>query len=492
MALSLFAGSVVACLSGSAMAGDAPALPAHRLEAPGPLSPRAFQLPAARTATLSNGLDVLVVENHEVPLVYVNLVVRHGSATDPVGKEGLASVTLDMMDEGAGTRTAEQLSVAARKLGADVSTFATVDYAGTGLEVLGRNLEGGLDLLADVTLRPTFPAPDWEILQKRRIQDLAAARANPERVASRVYARLLHGDAYAGRHTSEAAYSAIEPTHMAAWHQDWFRPDDALILVGGDTSLDEIVPLLEARFGQWSAADAPPADVVVPAAVPEHSSQRVYLHHIEGAAQSVLQVGAFVLERDDPAAAAFFLANRAYGGQFMSRLNLNLREDKGWTYGARSSLQHSERPDSWRMKASIVTPSTVPALEETLRELDGLTRGGTATSGAAYGALDAAELDRVRDGLLYTWPLSFESPSFLLSERLQMWRYDLPEDWLSGYPERMRAVQLEQALAAWTDHLHRDGLLITIVGDATVVQPGLEKLGLEVVRVDADGVPLSD
>lgn len=467
-------------------------VPEHRLSAPGPLAPRPFELPAAQTATLSNGLDVLLVENHEVPLVYVNLIVRHGGATDPRGQEGLVSVTLAMMDEGAGERSAEALSKAARKLGAEVNTFAATDYAGTGLEVLARNLDQGLDLLADVTLRPTFPEADWQVLQKKRIQDLAAASADPNQISGRVFARLMHGDAYKGRLTSEASYGAIATDDMRAWHATHFRPEDGILLVGGDTTLDAVLPMLEARFGGWSVEGDAPASTDAAAALPEHPPATVYLHDVPGAAQSVVRMGAFVMAQTDPDADAFFLANRAFGGQFMSRLNLNLREDKGWTYGARSSIGQSERADLWSAGASVVTPSTAGSLTETFREFDGLTAGGTSASGEAFGALAPDELERVREGLLYTWPLSFENPGYLLQKRMLMWRYDLPEDELSAYTERMRSVSLDDALAAWTEHLSRDALVVTVVGDASVVRADIEALGMTVIMVDADGEPITE
>jgi zinc protease len=479
-------------LSGVTLSAHAEEVPAHRLQAPGPLEPRPFQLPVAQTAQLSNGVDVLVVENHEVPLIYINVVVRSGTATDPVEREGLASVTLDMMDEGAGERSAEALSVAGRKLGASVGTFSSLDYAGTSLEVLGRNLEPGLDLLADVTLRPTFPVADWEIMQKRRVQNLAASKADPNSVATRIFSRLMHGDSYAGRLLDAAAYEAITTEQMVAWHGAHMRPEDAIILVGGDTDLDSIVPLLEARFGAWSAASDAPAALDLDADLPEHPPGTVYLHDIEGAAQSIIRMGTFVMGQQDPSAASFLLANRAFGGQFMSRLNLNLREDKGWTYGARSSIGHSERPGMWVLQTSVVTPTTASSIEEAFRELDGLTEGGESTSGEAFGPLSQAELDQVRDGLLYTWPLSFENPSFLLRERLQMWRYGLAEDWLSAYPDRMRSVALDGAVSSWADHVSKEGLLISVVGDAAVVRPGIEELGLTVVMVDADGNAITE
>jgi len=479
-----------------AQAEDLPAqaevLPGHRLQAPGPLAARPFALPAAQTATLSNGLDVLVVENHEVPLVYVNLVVRSGAATDPAGLEGLASSTLDMMDEGAGSRSAEALSVASRKLGADVGTFASLDYAGVELSVLRRNLEPALDLLADVALRPTFPESDWELRRKQRVQGLAASRTDPDRVAARVYSRLMHGNTYAGRHPSEDSYAAISTAEMARWHAAHMRPEDAILLVGGDTTLDQILPLLEARFGEWTVDTPAPARVDLSAPLPEHPANTLYLHHIDGAAQSVLRMGAFVMDRTAPEAAAFALANRAFGGQFMSRLNLNLREDKGWTYGARSSIAHSERPDLWTIQTSVVTPATAGSLTEALRELQGLTEGGESASGEPFGPLNGEELELVRDGLLYSWPLSFENPGHLLRERLQMWRYDLPGDWLSAYPERMQSVAVEAATEAWAAQVRKERLVIAVVGDANVIRPEVEALGFQVVLVDADGAPSAD
>jgi predicted Zn-dependent peptidase len=146
----------------------------------------------------------------------------------------------------------------------------------------------------------------------------------------------------------------------------------------------------------------------------------------------------------------------------------------------------------WVLQTSVVTPTTASSIEEAFRELDGLTEGGESTSGEAFGPLSQAELDQVRDGLLYTWPLSFENPSFLLRERLQMWRYGLAEDWLSAYPDRMRSVALDGAVSSWADHVSKEGLLISVVGDAAVVRPSIEELGLTVVMVDADGNAIAE
>ncbi len=482
---------VLSTVLSAAHADDAVAVADHRTSFPAALAPRPFQLPEAQTARLSNGLEVLVVENHEVPLVYVNVVFASGAATDPAGREGLASVAMELVEKGAGNRSAEELSVAARKLGAELSTFAGNDSSGLGLQVLKRNVGAGLDLLADLTLRPTFPEAEWTISQKRRIQDLSAIPSDPRRVAARVFDRLMHGDAYIGLFPTLESYSAMNTAEMRAWYTSHARPDQAIVLVGGDTTLDEVVPLLEARFAGWTADGAAPPAPEIPAEVPSHPPKTVYLHDMPGTPQSIVKMGAFVMDRTAPDATAFVLANRAYGGQFMSRLNLNLREDKGWTYGARSGIDHSLRPGVWSMDAGIKTSATAAAVQETFRELDGLLQGGVSASGVAFGAMDADELNLVRDGLIYTWPLSFENPGQLLGDRLTMWRYNLPDDWLSGYTDRLRAVSLDAALDSWKKNISRDDLVILIVGDSAVVRPELEAAGLSVVPVDAEGKVLA-
>ena len=183
-----------------------PPVPVHRTTQPGPLATRAFTLPAPQEATLSNGLRVVLVENHEVPLVYVNLVNSQGGWTDPAGKKGLASATMDMLNEGAGKRDAATLSADLRRLGAALGTSAGLDGSGVSLEVMKKNLEPGLDIMADVTLRPTFPRADWELMRKKRLAQLEEARQDPSAMAGRAWAHLMYGDSYAGQLSNAHAY----------------------------------------------------------------------------------------------------------------------------------------------------------------------------------------------------------------------------------------------------------------------------------------------
>ncbi|MBA2321489.1 MAG: insulinase family protein, partial [Deltaproteobacteria bacterium] len=234
---------------------------------PGPLAAPKFKLPPTVTKTLSNGLRVVVATNPEVPLWDVRLVFDVGGFADPAGKEGLASVTFDMLNEGAAGMTAEDLSRELKKLGSTVWTGADEDGAvasGTGLT---RNLAPTLDLLAKVVLQPDFPAGDWAVLQRQRLADLAAAKQDPVGIMARVTPKVIYGDTYRGRLVSEASLTAITPEDMKAWYAANVGPQNAILLVGGAVSADALVPLLEARFGTWKpegVQDPKPEPAIAP------------------------------------------------------------------------------------------------------------------------------------------------------------------------------------------------------------------------------------
>ena len=270
---------------------------------------------------------------------------------------------------------------------------------------------------------------------------------------------------------------------MKKWWQVHLAPAHSMLLVGGDITLDEAIPLLEARFGAWkdprrvARHDKPAVD-----ALPSFEQSTIFLVDQPGAPQSVVKGGLFVgdeLGEDWP---AFDLANLAVGGQFTARINMNLREDKGWTYGARSGTAHNYLPGLWSAGGSIVTPHTADAVVEILAELNGALGDKPVT---------ADELAAARGGTLGTGPLSFDTPGYLLDETASMWRYDRPDDWLSGRISRYEAVTLEQANAAFKARIDPSKLIFLVVGDAaTIAGPLAEQTGLPVVRVDADGRPV--
>lgn len=472
-------------LTVGALAAPSPAAAdeSWRSAAPAPLAARPFQMPQASVGKLSNGLTVWVVENHEVPLAYVNVVFRTGAWLDPDDKPGLASATFGMLTEGAAGMDDVALAKRLKALGAEAWGSAGLDSASVGVSGLSRSLPGALDVLTDLVLRPDFPEDAWAVDQKRRVQGLTAARQDPGAISSRVQSAVLYGPRYAGRLSSEAAVQATTTADLRAFWAENARPEEAVVLVGGDTTLAEVLPLLEARLGGWrpapraAAPTAPSADVL-----PKPQKTTIYLADRPGSTQSMVRASQFVGPRDAPEAAALELANEAWGGAFTARVNMNLREDKGWTYGARSGLSYSQLPGTFSVGASVVRDHTADAIAEVLKEIQ-------AVKGER--PLSAEELNNARGGMLGGWPLNFEQPGHLLGELSTVWRYGLAEGWVSGWPDRIRAVSPEAAQQALSQRLSADDLTIVVVGDAAVIRPSLAALGLPIVEVDTDGKPLA-
>jgi len=471
--------SLILLLAMGCLPKAAPPPPAHRLTAPAPLAARAFQAPTTATGTLSNGLQVTVVENHEVPLVWVSLYVDRGHYTDPKGKAGLASVTMDMLNEGAGELDAAGLSKATKSLASTLSSSASDDVASLSIKSLSKNLGPTLDLMSQVLRSPSFTEKDWDLMRKKRLQDLEAARNNPRKIHSRVWDKLFYGEGYRGTLRTEADYAAITTQDMRAWYSQHLAPDSARIYVGGHTTLAEVMPLLEARFGDWEgeAAKATLESTMTDRAEATH----IVLIDKPGAPQSVVKVGQRVHTRKAEDFFPAMLANYCFGGMFMARLNMNLREDKGWTYGARSGVSHSRIDGVFSAGASVVTDKTADSVSEILRELK---------ESQGERPFTQVELDGMRGSLLGTRPLRFESTGYLLGQSRDIWIYDLPSDWVTSYPDHVRNVTLESAHTAWKRWINPDQLTILVVGDSATIRPGLEALGLPLSVLDADGNPV--
>lgn len=462
---------------------SAPADQSWRTTAPAPLAPRAFAVPDASTAALSNGLSVSVVSNHEVPKVYVTLAFRDGGWTDPSDRPGLASVSMDMLNEGAGDLSAEALSLALRRLASDLGTGAGADGATITLSTLKKNLEPSLDLLALVLMKPTFPASEWDILRAQRIADLKTELEDPGALSRRAFWRTLVGPTYLGLFPTEASYKAMAVEDMRAWTAQHLRPDRAVAMVGGDITLAEIQPLLESRLKGWTASDPAPTNSL-PAADSLKSPEKttIYLVDKPGASQSVLRFGRPVGDRTAPDHASFEMANDAVGGMFTARVNMKLREEKGYSYGARSYAYSSYLPDVWLTSTNVRADSTVDSISEVLKILSASVNDAPVTSD---------ELEMARGSALGSFPLSFETPGDLLGGLTDIWRYGLPADWIKGYPDRVRAVTVDSANAAWKARIDPGKLVIVVVGDAASLRAGLATLNLPIIELDREGNPLA-
>ncbi len=439
-------------------AAPAPVVPAllpTRLAPPGPAEPRTFTLPDAKIASLSNGMVVYVVENHEVPLVTVRLTFRDVALTDPVGKEGLASMAAAMMNQGAGSYDAEAWDKELRRLGTALTISAGAENATAELSTLKRNLGPSLDRLKDLVLTPKFDPTEWSLMSKRMVDAVKARRSDPASTAGWVLDKVVYGEAYKGRKLDEKTLAHITPKDMRGWRQKFLVPQHAAIFVGGDVTLAEALPMLEARFGSWKAASsASKMPVVSPPVAPKTSM--ITLVDKPGATQSVIVGMGYVGKPSDPGFFPLSVANFSVGGQFMSRINLNLREDKGYTYGARSSVGYDLAGAQFQTSAPVFADKTVPALVELVKELRGPAVDHPVTD---------VEVKNAQGGMLMARPLKFEQPGYLLGQLENVWTYGLPADWISAYDAKVRAVDAAAAESAWTAAIRPDQLHFVIVCD---------------------------
>ena len=448
------------------------------LPKPGPAA--RFELPSFERRTLSNGLPVVVATNREVPLWEVRVLFRVGGFADPVGKEGLASVTLDMMNEGAGELSAEDISRALKRLGSSLSTGADDDGSSISASGMKRSLAPTLDLLAQVLLNPTFPAQDWEVRKAQRIADLAASKEDPNGIASRVTPYLMYGNAYRGRMVTETSYNALTLDDMHEFQREQLGPQDAMIIVGGDLSADEVLPMLEARLAGWKSVA--PAILTPDVALAKTEKPTMYLVDKPGAAQSIIRAFQPAPTRRDSDFYSMVVANEGFGGAFTSRINMNLREDKGYTYGARCSSAHRYGPSVWSCGASVQTAATGPSIVEVQREISAV---------LADRPLNPNEISFYRESIERSFPGKFESTGAILGEKASAWQYGLPDNWTDRYLPGIQAVTTETANATFKRWVSPGNLTWVVVGDLAVIRPDLDKLGLHLIDIDRDGQPIA-
>ncbi len=445
-----------------------------------PLEAPDFKMPEVTERTLSNGLKVRVVTHSETPLWDLRLLFDVGGFTDPEGKEGLAEVTLDMMNEGAAGLSAEQISRKSTTLGSTIGTGAGFDGASVSASGIKRNLGPTLDLWASVLLQPEFPDDDWEIVRKRRVAELVAEREDPTAIARKAFRRVLYGKAYRGRPATEASYAAITTADMRAWYSTHLGPANAMILVGGDVTADEIVPLLEAKLGSWK-----PEGIQDPAAqvtISKPPEQVLYFIDKPGAAQSVIRMGSVVGTRGDDDWFDFAMGNLVLGGAFTSRVNMNLREDKGYTYGARcGSIDDVYGPGLWYCAASVKTAETGPSLTEFKNEVEGILGDKPVT---------ADELAFFQSFEVNGFPKNYETTGAILGEQSTIWQYGLPNDWPERFIPGVQGVTVDSANGALKSRLSMDHVFWLVVGDKSVVFSDIEAFGARVVELDRDGNPL--
>ena len=446
--------------------------------------PPSVTFPPVQRAQLSNGASVLLVERHGSPLVNVSIAIDAGFAADSPGKTGLASLALQVLDDGTATRDVFAISDALDRLGATLTTESTLDLSLVRLQAMSRELRPSLDILADVVLRPSFPPEMVDLAKQRRLATIAQEKANPTQSALRIVPPMLYGASHAyGAPFSgsgfESTVSAVSRDDLVKWHREWFHPAGATFVVTGDTTLAVVKAELERAFGAWPSGRAPAKRVQ---SVPPTSGRRVYLVDRPGAPQSVI-VAAHVSEAGGQAEdVAMETVMRNFGGMATSRLNRNLRLDKAWSYGSQGLLQEARGQRPFIVIAPVQTDKTREALLEVSKELRDVA-GARPVQGEEFASIMRTQTL----GLPGRWA----TLTSLETAAMQIVNYGYPDTYFSTYASRVRALTDKDLSSAAAKYIRPSEIVWLVVGDLAQIEPGVRQLNLgEVTRLDADGQPL--
>lgn len=444
---------------------QAPALPA----------PPALAVPAVRASALPNGIQLRIVEHHELPLVQVTLTVTGGSRLDG-SAPGMATFMAGMLDEGAGSRDAQALQGELAYLGASLSTTADWDRFTVSLKVPVRTLGPALALMSDVVMRPMFRADEVRRQRDLRLTSLLQARDQPGTLASLAFNQAVFpaGHPYARSATGDsAAVAAFDSAAVRRFYEGAMRPDRASLFVVGDIADASMRAMLGQHFGSWRAAGAPLPAAQPPAPAAPPSLTRVWLVDKPGAAQSVVMIGWPGVERTSPDYAALAVLNTILGGSFTSRLNMNLREAKGYSYGASSGFTFRVVPGPFTASAQVRTNVTDSSLVEIFRELRGLRDI----------AVPAAELEKAKSFVELGIPGGLESTSQVAGQMAQLAVFGLTLEDLVRHAQRVRSVTAADVQRVARQYLTPDRAHVVVVGDLATVREPIEKLGLGAITV---------
>jgi len=447
-----------------------------RSNAPAPTEPRPYHFPQITRTTLPNGLRVLVAENHNAPLVSFRALIRSGADHDTHGTAGLASVTADLLDEGAGTRDAIALAEDIGLLGAALGTGADWDASYVSADVLARNSEEALEIFSDVTARATLPSDGLERVRAERLNEILQQRDEPGVIAGKRFAHLLYGTgAYGNSIVGNAdTVARITIDDVRRCYEQHFVPNNSTIVVSGEIDSARAIELVSNALGAWKRGEEPPRAVVAPRPI---DASRVYVIDRPQAVQSEIRVGHIGVSRSTEDYFALSVMNAIFGGVFNSRINLNLRERHGYTYGARSQFAFRRHAGPFVVAAPVRNEVTLQSVSEVLAELRRIRTGD----------VEDRELDDVKNYLMGVFPATVQTASDIASRLVDMELYGLPEDYFDRYRENIAKVSKEDVEHVAQKYLDPDRVLIVIVGNATQIREPLGTLGMPVHEMDIDG-----
>ncbi|GGY07792.1 insulinase family protein [Massilia dura] len=449
------------------------------------------KFPAMQKATLSNGLQVILLERHSAPIVNVAVAIDAGTAADTPGKAGLASLTLELLNKGTRsgnrTRDAYQISDAFESLGARLFTGTGPDMSLVRLQATSAGLAPSLALLAEAVLAPSFPADEFALAKQRRLAQIAQEKAQPNALALRTLPAILYGtgSSYALPASGfDASVAGLSRDDLAAWHRAWFKPGSTTIVVTGDTTLAQVVPLLEAAFGKWQAGRAPAKSAVAApaAATAGPAARRIYLIDKPDAQQSTILAGHLSLPPGQPEDLALEPVMQNFGGMATSRLNRNLRLDKHWSYGGTGRMTSVRGPRNFFTLIAVQSDKTRESLIEVDKEIRDI---------AGKRPIEGEEFTSIMRNMTSRLAGRFETINALESAALETVNLGLPEDYWANYAAGMRALDPPQLAGAAGKFIRPDDVVWLVVGDLRKIEPRIRELGWgEVTVLDNDGKPL--
>lgn len=457
---------------------------ADRSKPPSSGTPPALKLPKLQRATLSNGLKVILAERHEVPLVTLWLDVDAGYAADPAGQPGTSSMAMSLLSGGTKTRNALQISDEQALLGAQIAAFSNLDMSVVRLSSLKTKLDPSLELYSDLILNPVFPQDDFKKQQRLQIAAIQREQTTPIQMGLRVFPGLLYGPGhpYGNPLTGSGTVASVEKMtreDLVKFHQSWFKPNHATLVIAGDTTLSEMTPKLEKLFSVWKPGPAPEKNVK---SVQMPPKSIVYMMDKPGAQQSIIMVGNIAPPTANPSEIAIQAMNDGLGGLFLSRINSNLRENKHWSYGTTTLLWPARAQRPWLTLAPVQTDKTKESLVEINKELRGV---------LSDHPLSQEELSVVQDNETLSLPGSRETQQEVGNSVNELVQFGLPDDYYETMAAKIRALKPADVAAAAKLIVHPDNLIWVVVGDRSKIEAGVKELNLGELRfLSPDGKPL--
>jgi zinc protease len=442
--------------------------------------PPRVSLPPINTRQLPNGLKLMIVEQHELPLADFVLLVGSGSTADPANKPGIANLISAMLREGTTTRKSLEIADQIAFLGIRLSPTSSWESSTLSLHTPTAQLDSALALFADVALHPSFPANEFERVRKTQLTELLQLRDQGSAIASLVFPAIIYGNAHpygAPSQGTEASVKSLTTADLQSYYQANFRPNNATLIVVGDVTPAQVEQKINSLFGGWQRGDVPQLNYSEP---PKSGSTTIYLIDKPGAAQSSFRIGAVGVPRSTQDYFALTVMNTILGGSFTSRLNQNLRETRGYTYGAGSRFDMRRAAGPFLASAEIVTAKSDSALLEFMKELNGIRQ-----------LVLPAELSRAKRYLQLQLPGNFETTQQIAAALVPVALYGLPLDYYNNYVQNIEGITQADVARVAQQYINPGSLAIVIVGDRRTIEPGLKAVNIGPIAIrDISGQPI--